>query len=201
MPVRPNASKRIDAYLAKLPPFSRAICTKLRELIHVADPDIVEDWKWGPNFYHDGMVCGFWGLKKWVTFNFYNGAVMKDSKKLFNHGLDNLRTRAIKFTDLSQVKDKEVIAYIKEAVRNNRSGKPKAAPRRRAGSEVPSGHLKKALIEKNLLLKFKERPHYQKRDYIQWVTSPKQEETKQRRILILLRDLQEGTYMKMKYAR
>lgn len=67
----PGASLLITEYVDALPPFSHEICVKLRELIHAAIPDVIEDWKWGPNFYCHGMVCGFGAFKSHVTIAFF----------------------------------------------------------------------------------------------------------------------------------
>lgn len=68
MPIQPDASKKIDAYIAKAQAFAQPIGRKLRELIQKAHADIVEDWKWGaPNFHKDGMVCGLGAFKQHVT--------------------------------------------------------------------------------------------------------------------------------------
>ncbi len=112
--------KLIDNYIKKLPAWEQEICWRLRRLIHDADPKIVEEWKWhSPAFSHNGLVCFFWGFKKWVTFTLYQGALIKDKYKLFNYGKTNSHNRSIKFTDISQIKDELIIEYIQEAVKNN----------------------------------------------------------------------------------
>jgi hypothetical protein len=54
----PKATEEVLQYIDGLPPFSKAICKKLRAIILKADKELVEDWKWGPNYYLSGMVCG-----------------------------------------------------------------------------------------------------------------------------------------------
>jgi hypothetical protein len=85
----PNAKREILDYIGAMPEFSRAICKKLRTLILKADKHIIEDWKWGPNYYYSGMLCGYGAFKNHVKFTFYNGSAMKDPKNLFNHCVDN----------------------------------------------------------------------------------------------------------------
>ncbi len=120
-----SAEKRIDDYINKLPDWCKTICQKLRSLIHRADSDVVEDWKWGqPTFTHNGkQLCWVWAFAKHVSFTFYQGALMKDSKKIFNYGKDNLRNRTVKFSDVSQIDEEVLIAYIQEAVALNEAGK------------------------------------------------------------------------------
>ncbi len=127
--LREDAPKLIDEAFAKLPPDIKAICIKLRVLIHTAVPGIKEDWKWGPNFNCNGMVCGIWGFKGHASLVFYNGAAMSDKHKLFNYGEENEKNRMVKFTDIKQVKDKQVIDYLKESARLNEKGiKPPKLP-------------------------------------------------------------------------
>ena len=82
MAIHPNATQEIDRYIAKAPEFARPICARIRALIHKADPDIVEDWKWGPNFNKHGMICGFGAFKEHVSLGFFKGELLKDPKKL-----------------------------------------------------------------------------------------------------------------------
>ncbi len=84
--LNPDSKKLIDEYIDELPDFSKEICMRLRELTHSADPEIVEDWKWGPSFNKQGMVCGFSAFREHVSFTFFEGAAMKDPKKLFTEG-------------------------------------------------------------------------------------------------------------------
>jgi hypothetical protein len=109
-----NASKLIDDYIDNLPEFSQKICRKIRQIILKADPEIIEDWKWGPNYYKDGMLCGFGGFKQHVHLAFFNGASMKDSKKIFTEGGANMHNRGIKFKDVNEINEKIIASYIKE---------------------------------------------------------------------------------------
>lgn len=113
-------TKLIDAYIKKLPDWQQDICWRLRRLIHDADPEIVEEWQWrAPAFSHHGLVCFFWGFKKWVTFTFFQGTLIKDKYKLFNFGRANDHNRSIKLTDIAQIRDEFIIEYVQEAVSNN----------------------------------------------------------------------------------
>lgn len=122
--INKNATRLIDDAFLKMASPWREICEKLRALVHQADPEIVEDWKWGPNFNRNGMVCNVWGFKNHASLVFFRGTQMKDKYKLFNFGEANKGTRTIKFTDIKQVNDKQVIAYVREAVQLNLSEVP-----------------------------------------------------------------------------
>src|ERR1700739_4047344 len=118
----PNASKQIDEAFDKFTGFQRVHCKYLRALIRRALPDVIEDWKWGPNFNVQGMVCGVWGFKDHVKLVFFKGAMMKDKYKLFNQGEDNRGNRSINFCREDKIDDKKIIEYLKEAAELNKKG-------------------------------------------------------------------------------
>lgn len=118
----PDAKRMIDAYIAKSAPFAQPICRKLRTIILQAEPQMIEDWKWGPNYYYKGMVCGFGAFKQHVTLIFFRGDAMKDGKNLFVTGESNKHNRNVKFSDVSEIDEKALARYIDEAVRINVKG-------------------------------------------------------------------------------
>ena len=117
-----NATAEVDKYIDKMPAFSKEICIRLREIILKAVSGIKEDWKWGPNYNFEGMVCGFGAFQKHVKFTFFNGSDMKDSNGLFNHCVDNEFCRSIKYVSADEIDEKMLTAYIKEAAAINKKG-------------------------------------------------------------------------------
>ncbi|MBK6985931.1 MAG: DUF1801 domain-containing protein [Bacteroidetes bacterium] len=77
----PDAAALIDKGISELEPFAQVICKRLRKIILSADPELIEDWKWGPNYYLNGMVCGYWGFKKHVSFVFFKVLCLKTRKR------------------------------------------------------------------------------------------------------------------------
>ena len=114
--------ERIDNYIGELPANIGAVCQRLREIILSAVPGIKEEWKWGPNYNYNGMVCGFGGFKQHVKLTFFNGSAMKDSNKLFNHCVDNEFSRSIKYTSLNELDEPALIKYLKESAEINTNG-------------------------------------------------------------------------------
>lgn len=173
----PDASQRIDGVIAKSEPFAREILIQLREIIHHADPEIIEDWKWGPNFYHNGMVCGIWGFKKHVSMVFFRGDRMKDRRKLFNDGKRNAHNRMIKFASVDEVNSNVILEYVKEAVSINEMGAPE--PKKTITIPADFG---KALSNAKLLISFKAMAFTHRKEYILWIIGAKKAETRLRRI-------------------
>lgn len=65
------ATDKVLSYIGTLPDWSRKTCTKLRKMILAADSSLTEEWKWGPHYSADGMVCGFGAFQKHVKLNVF----------------------------------------------------------------------------------------------------------------------------------
>ncbi|HEY0029217.1 MAG TPA: DUF1801 domain-containing protein [Bacteroidia bacterium] len=176
----PDAKQLIDEGIAKAAPFAQAICKKLRAIILKAEPGIIEDWKWGPNYYKDGMVCGFWFFKKHVSFVFFQGALLKDKKKVLLMNEGNLHNRHIKFTDLKQVDEKLLTEYITEAVINNEKGLKLTEAKDK--TVIIPADFKKLLVKNKWLKNFEDMSYSKRKDYVNWIEEAKQEATRKKRI-------------------
>lgn len=115
-----NPSEQIDQQIADLADWRGAMMARFRKLIHEADPEIVEEWKWGtPVFTHNGMVVALGAFKDHVKINFFQGAALKDKNKLFNSGLEAKKTRTIDFRQEDKMNKSALKDLIKEAVEYN----------------------------------------------------------------------------------
>src|SRR6218665_500356 len=189
----PDAKRLIDEGIAEAAPFAQEICHKLRAIIFKAEPSIIEDWKWGPNYYKDGMVCGFWHFKKHVSFVFSQGAMLKDKKKVLQQNEGNLHNRHIKFTDVNQVDEKLLIEYITEAVINNEKGLKLTEVKDKTVT-LPDDF--KKLLAKNKVLKmYEEMPYYKRKDFVGWINGAKQEATRIKRMNEALEKIRNNTGM------
>jgi len=103
---------------------------KVREIIHEADPEIVEEWKWmgTPVWSHGGIVCTGETYKNVVKMTFAKGAALKDPSGLFNSSLDGNARRAIDIHEGDKVDEAALKDLIRAAVALNLKSKPK--PRR-----------------------------------------------------------------------
>ncbi len=92
-----NASERIDELITNTPDWRGATIAQLRRIMHEADPEIVEEWKWmgSPVFSNRGIVCVVTLLKNKVKVTFNDGARLADPDGVFNAGLDGNKWRAI----------------------------------------------------------------------------------------------------------
>src|ERR1700730_14878103 len=91
------ASKNITKKTDALAHWRGETIARVRQLVHAADPEIQEEWKWmgTPVWSHDGIVCTGESYKQVVKLTFFRGASIKDPKKLFNSSLEGNTRRAI----------------------------------------------------------------------------------------------------------
>jgi hypothetical protein len=108
---------------------------RIRALIKAADPDIVEEWKWGtPVWSHDGIICTGESYKKVVKLTFARGAALEDPARLFNSSLEGNVRRAIDIAEGTTIAASAFKALIRQAAALNRAGKPKRRRRTDPGS-------------------------------------------------------------------
>jgi hypothetical protein len=120
-----SPSALIDARIAELGDWRGEMLARLRAVIHAADPEVVEEWKWRgvPCWYHDGLVCTGETYKAVVKMTFAKGASLDDPARLFNSSLDGNVRRAIDFHEGDPVDEKALKALVRAAVALN-GGKP-----------------------------------------------------------------------------
>lgn len=116
------ASALIDGRIEDLGDWRGEMLAKLRALIHEADPDVTEEWKWGgPVWSHDGLICTGESYKSAVKLTFAKGAFVKDPKGLFNSSLGGGTRRAIDFHEGDKVDATAFKALIRAAVALNKA--------------------------------------------------------------------------------
>ena len=130
------ASALIDERIRELGGWRGKMLAKVRKIIHAADPDIVEEWKWmgTPIFSHAGIVCTGEAYKTVVKMTFAKGAALKDPAGLFNSSLEGNVRRAIDIHEGETVNEPALKALIRAAVALNLQGKTKSKPRPRRAS-------------------------------------------------------------------
>src|ERR1700741_2675331 len=170
----PEAPVLIDEYINSMAPFAKAICTKLRAIVLSADPELIEDWKWGPNYYKNGMVCGFAAFQKQVNFVFFQGAILKDKRKLFSKNEVAIKTRTIRFSKVSDINEEFLLEYIFEAIDNNSKGIKVNIPRDREVSLPP--YLKKEQNKAGMMKVFQAMSYSRRSLFVAWIEQAKREE-------------------------
>lgn len=119
------ASERIDARIKELGDWRGETLAQLRALIHEADPEVVEEWKWRgvPVWSHDGILCTGETYKQVVKMTFAKGAALEDPSGLFNASLEGNTRRAIDLREGDRIDAEALKALIRAAVELNRAKK------------------------------------------------------------------------------
>jgi hypothetical protein len=124
-----NITKRIE----ELADWRGEMLARLRKLIHDADPDIEEEWKWmgTPVWSHDGGVCTGESYKQVVKLTFFRGASVSDPKKLFNSSLEGNTRRAIDLREGEKINEAAFKQLIRAAVAANSAARAQRAAKKK----------------------------------------------------------------------
>ncbi len=133
---RPNgeaASANITKRIQELGDWRGETLAHIRQLIHDADPDIQEEWKWmgTPVWSHDGDVCTGESYKQVVKLTFFRGASIKDPKKLFNSSLEGNTRRAIDLREGEKINEAAFRQLIRAAVAANSAARAQRAAKKK----------------------------------------------------------------------
>ena len=133
---RPNgeaASANITKRIQELGDWRGETLAHVRQLIHDADPDIQEEWKWmgTPVWSHDGGVCTGESYKQVVKLTFFRGASIKDPKKLFNSSLEGNTRRAIDLREGEKINAAAFKQLIRAAVAANSAARAQRAAKQK----------------------------------------------------------------------
>ncbi|MDP3443106.1 MAG: YdeI/OmpD-associated family protein [Ignavibacteria bacterium] len=201
-----KANNQIDVYISKSADFAKPILEHLRELVHSACPDIEEKIKWGfPHFDYKGPLCHMAGFKQHCAFGFWKAIIMKDPLLMLNAKSESAMGNLGKIKSLKDLpSDKKMIAYIKEAVKLNDAGiklPPKVASSDKKEIVAPDYFLK--LLKKNssAYATFTNFSYSNKKEYVQWITEAKTDETKNKRMETAIEWMAEGKPRNWKYMK
>ena len=121
MPKSQSPSKLIDGRIKELGDWRGEMLARIRAIIHDADPDVVEEWKWRgvPVWEHDGIITTGETYKDVVKLTFAKGASLKDPSRLFNSSLDGNIRRAIDIRQGDKINEKALKALVRAAIALN----------------------------------------------------------------------------------
>jgi len=120
----PERDPCVDAYLTPLPDWQREILSRVRDLVHEADPEVEETIKRTvqPYFVLDGNICAFLAAKDHVNVFVYDGAMVPDPEGLITAGHDNETARTIGFRRGDPINEPAMLAFFRQVIANNRAG-------------------------------------------------------------------------------
>lgn len=190
---------RIDAYIASKAVFARPILRHLRQLVHTACPEVQETIKWGmPAFDYRGPLCGMAAFKAHATFGFWKGKLIVDANGV---ELDTAMGQFGRLTKLDELPAKRVIlAYIKQAMALNESGiKLKRVVRPRAPLKLPPAFAAALARNQRARATFDAFSPSCRREYVEWISEAKRDETRTTRIATSIHWLAKGKKRNWKY--
>lgn len=192
---------RIDAYIVKSAEFARPILTHLREMVHAACPQVEETLKWSaPAFMYQGKIlCSMAAFKQHAAFGFWRGAQVVEHDPKAAEAMGQFG----RITTLADLPGKaeftryagRAMKLIDEGVKPppTKTGKPKPPP-------TPPADLAAALKKnKQAQVTFDAFPPSQRREYVEWITDAKRDETRQKRLAQAIEWLSEGKPRHWKY--
>jgi hypothetical protein len=116
-------SELISEQISSLADWRGELLVQMRKVILAAEPDIMEEWKWGTPVWTKGsMICSGSAFKDHVKLNVFKGAALKDPNKLFNAGLTAKESRGIDFYRGDRINESGLKELVQEAIDYNLSG-------------------------------------------------------------------------------
>lgn len=119
-----TADPRVDAYIDALPDWQQAICHEVRDLIHAADPEVIETIKRTnrPYFVLQGNICALLAATDHVNIFLYDGAIVPDPEGIITAGHDNKTARTMAVRQSETINKSALVAMFKHVIANNRAG-------------------------------------------------------------------------------
>jgi hypothetical protein len=119
-----DVDPRVDDYIDALPEWQQAICQEVRELVHAADPEVVETIKRRvqPYFVLKGNICALLAAKDHVNVFLYDGAIIPDPEGIITGGHDNKTGRTVAVKRGETVNARALTAMFRQIIANNRAG-------------------------------------------------------------------------------
>src|SRR5947199_3831437 len=116
--------RRVDAYIDALPEWQQRICRDVRDLVHQADPEVVETIKRTvqPYFVLEGNVCALLAAKDHVNLFLYDGGIVSDPEGIITAGHENKTARTISFYRGDTINEAALSVMLKQIIANNRAG-------------------------------------------------------------------------------
>ena len=191
---------RVDAYISGAAEFAKPILAHIRAVVHESCPEVVETTKWGaPHFDYKGMMCSMAAFREHCAFGFWKGSLVLDAQAQSAEAAGQFG----RITKLSDLPSRKVMTgYIRKAMALNDAGRtvqrvPKAA---KEPIRIPADF--SAAVRKNRKAKaaFETFSPSHRREYLEWITGAKSDETRKRRLEQAIQWLAEGKPRNWKYT-
>lgn len=201
-----NFDPRVDAYIDKSADFARPILNHIRQLVHEVCPEVQETMKWSfPHFDYQGVICSIASFKGHCAFGFRKASLMKDPQKLFPVTAENAMGQFGRITSLNDLPADEILkSYILEAINLNKEGikvSKKTLPKDKKEVAAPEYFLEALSKTANALINFEKFSYSNKKEYIEWITEAKTDNTRNKRLETAVEWIAEGKVRNWKYIK
>lgn len=191
---------RVDMYIASSADFAKPILRHIRTLVHEACPQVEETMKWGmPHFEDEGILCGMASFKEHCAFHLWKGSL------IVGDGPREAMGQFGRITKVSDLPSKKILTgYIKQVMKLRENGVKNPArskPKKRASLVVPIELASALKKNKKAAAAFKGFPPSHKREYADWISEAKREETRKRRVDTAVEWMAEGKSRTWKYEK
>jgi len=196
----------VDAYIARSAEFARPILKHLRRIVHAGCPGVEETLKWSaPTFMYKGILCGMAAFQKHCIFGFWKEALLRDRLR----GAAGSREKAMgqfgRITKVSELPDDAVLlALVREAAALNEQGiksPTRSRPKGPRELNVPDYFMDSLRANGKALATFERFNYTDKKEYVDWVTEAKRDETRRRRLETAAEWMAQGRIRNWKYVR
>ena len=196
---------RVDAYIERAQPFAQPILKHLRKIVHAACPGVQETMKWSfPHFDYKGIFCAMAGFKQHCTFGFWKGSLLRSSVTGMPSGVEQAMGQFGRITSLADLPGQETLVRIVQAAARLNEDKV-VVPRRKLQPKPPlkvPPYFTEALKKhKRALPAFRAFSPSQRREYVDWITEAKTQETREKRMATAIEWISEGKRRNWKYER
>jgi uncharacterized protein YdeI (YjbR/CyaY-like superfamily) len=193
---------RVDAYIAKQKPFAQPILKRIRQAVHTGCPDVTETIKWGvPAFEYKGPMCGMAAFKAHCLMGFWKGTLVKSMPKDRVTQAGGGWGRFESIDDLPDLK--LIVRMVKEAVALNDAGIkiPRAVKPAKPPLKAPGDMLAAIKKDRKAGAAWAGFSPSAQRDYVEWITQAKSDDTRARRLQTAVEWIAEGKRRNWKYER
>jgi len=188
---------RIDAYIKKAKPFAQPILKHLRKVVHASCPDVEETIKWQmPFFERNGIICFMAAFKEHCAFGFWRG------KEIFGKDDEGAMGHFGRITSTGDLPNAKLLSgYVRKGAELNAAGGKKSRARSRVKQKLSVPPDFKSALQKNAKARktFENFSYSHRKEYVDWITDAKRDETRQRRLKTALQWLAQGKPQNWKY--
>jgi uncharacterized protein YdeI (YjbR/CyaY-like superfamily) len=190
---------RVDEYIARSSDFAKPILTYIRSVVHESCPDVEETMKWSfPHFDYKGMMCSMAAFKEHCAFGFWKASLILDGS---NQGADAMGQFG-RITKASDLPSKKLLRdFIRKAMALNESGTTvkRETKARKKAIPVPADFSAAVKKNKKAQATFEGFSPSHRREYLEWITEAKSDETRKRRLDQAIQWLSEGKPRNWRY--